>query len=63
MLITWLGGGGTTNVVQTGTVVGAYSDINSNFVLPIGPDVTTNYLHLGGATNPPPSFYRIRLVP
>ena len=28
-----------------------------------GPGITTNYLDVGGATNSPARYYRVRLVP
>lgn len=65
MSITWVAGGGRTNVVQTTT-----GDYNTDFVDLSGPivlsgsgDVTNNYLDGGGATNNPSRFYRIRLAP
>ena len=64
MLITWMGGGGTTNVVQGATDLGiGYSDISSNIVLSGTGDSVTNYVDPGGVTNNPSQFYRIRLAP
>jgi len=77
--ITWTMADGRTNAVQaaTGGTDGGYSSnfidisepiITSNSVQPeycishTG-DVTTNYLDVGGATNGPVRFYRVRLVP
>ncbi len=69
MRISWQTTGGLTNMVQatSGEPGGTY---NTNFVdlLPqliingIGP-ATTNYLDVGGATNFPARYYRVRLVP
>ena len=56
--------GGRTNVAQDVSAPGgSYSDISPNILIPGTGDATTNYLHLGGATNLPPRFYRIRLAP
>ncbi len=70
--ITWNTAGGHTNIVQvtSGDGSGGYTtnnflDIpNSQTILPgFGGDASTNYLDLGGATNVPSRYYRIRLVP
>jgi hypothetical protein len=63
VLVIWTGGGGTTNIVQAGFEVGSYTDIPSNFVLPGVSDVITNLLDIGGGTNTPARYYRIRLEP
>jgi hypothetical protein len=66
-LITWKTVGGETNVVQaTAGTSGSYSnnfiDI-SPIIVGSGGDLTgTNYLDVGGATNFPARYYRIRLV-
>ena len=68
MLITWQTVGGETNVVQatTGTS-GSYSnnftDLSPAIVVPGTSLGTTNYLDVGGATNFPTRYYRVRLVP
>lgn len=63
-LITWRTAGGRTNIVQALTYrSGSYADLSSNVVIVGSGDVTTNYLDVGGATNQPCRFYRIRLVP
>jgi len=69
VLITWTAGGGRTNAVQasqgdgTGSYSNAFGDISGPIVLPGSGDVSTNYLDIGGETNVPSRFYRIRLVP
>jgi poly(beta-D-mannuronate) lyase len=71
VVITWAAGGGRTNAVQasSGDVNGSYStnfvDITAppHIVIPGSGDVITNYTDVGGATNVPSRFYRIRLVP
>ena len=67
--ITWTTAGGLTNVVQAaaggadGSYTNNFSDISSSIVVPGMSLSTTNYLDLGGATNWPARYYRIRLVP
>jgi len=63
--VTWLTGGGRTNVVQSAPdLTGSYSNVSPNIILTnVTGDVTTNYLDDGAATNAPVQFYRIRLVP
>jgi uncharacterized repeat protein (TIGR03803 family) len=66
MFIAWQAGGGRTNVVQTGgSMVGSnnFSDISPALILPGSGDVFTNWIDIGGATNLPTRFYRIRLGP
>ena len=40
-----------------------FTDLSPNIVISGSGDVTTNYLDIGGATNLPSHFYRVRLVP
>jgi pectate lyase len=69
VVITWATGGGPTNVVQAtgGDVNGGYSanfnDISGPVAIPGSGDTTNNYRDVGGATNVPSRFYRIRLGP
>ncbi|MEI6083472.1 MAG: S8 family serine peptidase, partial [Verrucomicrobiota bacterium] len=64
VLIIWLAGAGTTNVVQsTGAFPSNFLDISSPFIIPTGSDILTNHLDQGGATNSPQLIYRIRLQP
>jgi hypothetical protein len=63
--VTWLAGGGRTNVVQgaDGVYSTNFTDISSNiFINGIG-DQITNYLDFGAATNAPTQYYRIRVAP
>jgi len=68
MSITWVAGGGRTNVLQAtaGDISGNYftnfSDIVTNIIAGSG-DATNNYVDGGGATNGPTRYYRIRLMP
>jgi hypothetical protein len=65
--VTWSTVGGTTNALQatTGGVGGNYSTNGFADIFTVTNTVgtTTNYLDVGGATNSPSRFYRIRLVP
>ena len=59
--------GGLTNVVQaTKTASGGFSnkfaDISPTIVASGGDFTGTNYLDVGGATNSPARFYRVRLL-
>jgi len=66
--ITWQTNGGETNILQaTDGMAGSYAtnftDLSLPIILPGSGNVTTNYLDVGGATNFPARFYRVRLVP
>ena len=62
--ITWTTAGGRTNVVQISTdLSGSYSNISPNIVITGSNETTTNYTHVGAATDFPARFYRVRLVP
>jgi hypothetical protein len=71
VVITWTTAGGRTNAVQAaaGGANGSYTTNNftdlssSATIIPGSGDATTNYVDVGGATNSPSRFYRIRLVP
>jgi autotransporter-associated beta strand protein len=69
VLITWTTAGMRTNVVQSsaGDGVGGYAnsfkDLSGPITIPGTGDTTTNYVDVGGATNSPSRFYRIRLMP
>jgi len=67
LAITWTTAGGHTNALQATQGNPGY---NTNYVDISGPIMitgsgaaTTNYTDLGGATNAPVRFYRVRLVP
>jgi hypothetical protein len=68
-LITWQTAGPRTNVVQAtngGTSAGFtnnFQDISGPIIINVVGDTTTNYTDVGGATNRPVRFYRIRLGP
>ena len=63
-LITWMTGIGRTNALQAtngdGYSTNNFADI---FTVTNALGTVTNYLDIGGATNKPSRFYRIRLVP
>ncbi|HXI84774.1 MAG TPA: hypothetical protein VNL17_11880 [Verrucomicrobiae bacterium] len=67
--ITWAATGGTTSRVQvtSGTLDGSYSSNNfvdisaSQFIAPGSGLATNTYIEVGGATNAPSRFYRVRL--
>ena len=67
--ITWSSVSGRSNVVQLsiGAAVGSYSnnftDLSPAIVIPGVTVSSTNYLDVGGATNSPARYYRVRLVP
>ncbi|HUI08212.1 MAG TPA: PKD domain-containing protein [Verrucomicrobiae bacterium] len=70
VLITWSTAGVRTNAVQvsSGDASGDYSNdfqdsSGATTVINITGDTTTNYTDVGGATNSPARYYRIRLVP
>jgi hypothetical protein len=65
----WATIGGRSYVVQTntptvnGSYTNAFTDVGAALLAP-GLNVgTTNYIDVGGATNQPARFYRVRLVP
>jgi len=67
VLISWMTGIGKTNTLQWTAGVGDgnyqtdnYTDI---FTVTNALDTMTNYLDIGGATNVPAKYYRVRLVP
>jgi hypothetical protein len=69
VLIKWTTQGGTTNRLQVASHLAGGSDSNSftnlgMVVVPLGDYLaSTNYLDVGGATNLPARYYRIRQGP
>ncbi|MGD0057914.1 MAG: immunoglobulin domain-containing protein [Verrucomicrobiia bacterium] len=69
MMITWATGAGPSNVVQatSGDVSGNYAtnflDISGPLAVPGSGNATNSYRDVGGATNNPSRYYRIRLGP
>jgi hypothetical protein len=67
--VAWITVGGKTNVVQftKGAAGGSYSNNFADLspiIVPSGSGLTTtNYTDIGGATNTPARYYRVRLVP
>ena len=62
--VTWMTGTGKTNALQSATI-GSYSTNSfvDIFTVTNTTETVTNYTDLGGATNQPARFYRVRLVP
>ena len=61
--LTWTMPGGTTNVVELADGLGPahnFRDCSQPIVAAGGGVVTTNYTHVGGATNTGSQFYRVR---
>jgi len=67
LVITWKTAGVRTNVVQAaaggGYGTNAFGDISGPIVINVSGDTVTNYTDIGGATNFPARFYRVRLAP
>jgi hypothetical protein len=62
-LVSWMCGGGRTNVLQTTTNLGgSWSAVSPSIVLAGNGDSVTNYLDVGAVTNTPARFYRVQLV-
>ena len=64
--VTWMTGIGRTNALQAtdGDAGGSYSNNFADiFTVTGATDTVTNFLDLGGATNSPTRYYRVRLVP
>ena len=64
-LVSWMTGIGRTNALQVGTGTGGsyYTNFTDIFIVTNTVGTTTNYLDIGGATNKPARYYRVRLVP
>lgn len=61
--VTWKTGGGRTNIVEsTSALTGSYTSLTTNIIASGTGDITTNYLDVGGATNTPAHFYRVRMI-
>ncbi len=68
LVITWSTVGGKTNVLQatagdSGSFSNDFTDLSGAIVVSGSGDVTTNFTDVGGATNAPARYYRVRLVP
>jgi ELWxxDGT repeat protein len=66
--LAWTSPGGMTNVAQAGNgdpssgLTNNFTDCSLFMVAPTGELVNMNYLDIGGATNEPSRFYRIRIA-
>ena len=67
VLVSWMMGPGKTNALQwtAGTGDGSYqtNGFTDLFIVTNTVGFTTNHLDVGGATNTPSRYYRVRLVP
>jgi T5SS/PEP-CTERM-associated repeat protein len=67
VLVTWMMGSGKTNALQVtaGAGDGSYqtNSFANLFIVTNTVGTLTNYLDVGGATNTPSRYYRVRLVP
>jgi len=67
VVITWKTAGVRTNVVQASSggsyATNEFADISGPMIINVTGDTTTNYTDVGGATNVPSRFYRVRLGP
>ena len=63
--VTWMTGPGKTNALErTAGAAGSYSNnFGAIFTVTNTAAGTTNYVDVGGATNFPSRYYRVRLVP
>ncbi|HUK81196.1 MAG TPA: hypothetical protein VLZ12_01050 [Verrucomicrobiae bacterium] len=61
--ITWMMGPGKTNALQAATATGYTTNMTDIFSVTNTVGTVTNYLDVGGATNKPARYYRVRLVP
>ena len=62
-LVSWMCGGGRTNVLQATTNLGgSWFNASPNIVLAGSGDCVTNYLDVGAVTNATARFYRVLLV-
>ncbi len=63
MRVTWICGGGRTNVLQSATKLGGnWSNVSANIFLAGSGDMPTNYLDIGATTNAAAKFYRVQLI-
>jgi uncharacterized membrane protein len=67
LLVSWSSPGGLTNVLQSSSgssgdgVSNNFTDHSTPLVAPAGDMVTMTYLDIGGATNKPAKYYRVRI--
>ena len=69
VLIRWTTQGGTTNRLQVASDIASssssdhFTNLSPVVVPPDNSLASTNYLHVGGATNSPARYCRVRLAP
>jgi hypothetical protein len=62
--LSWIAPAGTTNVVQASTNVSSpFNDVSAKISSAGVGQLTNRFIELGGATNQPARFYRVRQVP
>ncbi len=61
--VTWTMGSGKTNAVQFDNGANYTTNFTDLFIVTNTLGTVTNYLDVGGATNTPARYYRVRLVP
>ena len=62
--LSWIAPAGTTNVLQASSNLSlSFQDISSNIVAGAGGQLTNHFVEVGGATNQPDRFYRVRKIP
>jgi hypothetical protein len=62
--LSWIAPAGTTNVLQASSNISlSFQDISSNIVAGAGGQLTNHFVEVGGATNQPDRFYRVRKIP
>jgi ELWxxDGT repeat protein len=64
--VSWMSPGGLTNFVQSssghaGGISNNFADRSAALVAPAGDSVSMTYLDIGGATNKPARYYRVRI--
>jgi glucosylceramidase len=67
VIITWKTAGVRTNVVQARAggdyATNGFADISGPIIINVSGDSVTNFSDMGGATNSPARYYRVRLMP
>ena len=62
--VSWTAVGGKSYIVQmSASPIAGFADLSPVITIPGVAEMATNYLHVGGATNWPGCYYRVRLAP
>jgi pectate lyase len=59
----WTAGANRTNIVQASSELPTFQDISPGIATLGEGDIVTNFVHVGGASNSPARYYRLRLAP